>query len=179
MLRDIIAVMLILYITFIRPRVPDIIVSLFDSRIFRIIVLALIVYISRQNMRFGVLTAIGFVVVISVIKEQLMYEGFIEGMEDIKKEPATSEKTTPVKLKTVKPAVKPKPTQTVKPKPTQTVKPKPQVKPTQTVKPKPQVKPTQTVKPKPTQTVKPKQVKTVKPTQTVKPKPKVEPTQTI
>jgi hypothetical protein len=103
MLRDIIAVMIILYISLIRPRVPDIVVSLFDSRIFRILMLTLIVYVSRQNMRFSVLLAIGFVVVVAVIKEQIMYEGFIEGMEDMKPVGTSTQTATPTTVPDVKP----------------------------------------------------------------------------
>jgi hypothetical protein len=48
--------------------------------------ITLISYMANRSLTFSILLAVGFVVIIALIKEQLIYEGFIEGMEDMEVE---------------------------------------------------------------------------------------------
>ena len=97
-LRDLSAVAIIVYASAIRPKLPSYIISLFDSSMFRILIIALISYLATNNsLQFSILLAIGFVVVIGLIKEQLLYEGFTEGMEEAqaKSKPAPKSEDVP------------------------------------------------------------------------------------
>jgi len=87
-LRDLTAVAIIIYASAMRPKLPQSIIKLFDSGFFRMAIITLVAYMSNNNatLSFSVLLAIGFVLIIAMIKEQLLYEGFIEGMEDMKEE---------------------------------------------------------------------------------------------
>jgi hypothetical protein len=87
-LRDLTAVAIIIYASAMRPKLPQSIIKLFDSGFFRMVIITLVAYMSNNNatLSFSILLAIGFVLIIAMIKEQLLYEGFIEGMEDMKEE---------------------------------------------------------------------------------------------
>ena len=82
MITDFIAVLLIVYAAVIRPDLPPVILRLFDNGLFRVLIISLILYTTNHNLKFSVLAAIGFVVTVMLVKEQMMCEGFASGLTD-------------------------------------------------------------------------------------------------
>jgi hypothetical protein len=96
MISDFIAVLLLVYASVIRPDLPHFIIKLFDNGIFRVLIIAIILYTTNHSLKFSVLMAIGFVVTLMLVKEQMMYEGFAEGMEDAAEQPPAEKKVKKV-----------------------------------------------------------------------------------
>jgi hypothetical protein len=73
---------LVLYAGMAKPQLPDFIASLFDNAIFRLLVLALVVYTSTKNLRLSLIVAVAFSVTMSMLAEQKVAEGFIDSINE-------------------------------------------------------------------------------------------------
>lgn len=70
---------LILYASLARPDLPLWVARLFDNPFFRLFVLFSIAYAASKNVTIAVVTAITFAVVMSLLSEQRLREGFLAG----------------------------------------------------------------------------------------------------
>lgn len=71
---------LVLYSSLARPQLPQFIMDLFDSAVFRLIVLTMIGVMSNQSIELSVMVAIAFTITMNLLNEQKIAEGFVEGM---------------------------------------------------------------------------------------------------
>ncbi len=67
---------LVLYGGLAKPAMPKVVVKLFDNKIFRIIYMAMIVYMSKQDIKFAIMMAVAF----SITMELVNQTKFLEGM---------------------------------------------------------------------------------------------------
>lgn len=75
-------IFLILYAGMARPQLPKFIADLFQSAIFRLAVLVLIAYMSTQDLQMAVMIAVAFSVTMNLLNEQLIAEGFMDGIQE-------------------------------------------------------------------------------------------------
>jgi len=68
--------LIVLYAVLARPTLPPIIKNLFNNEIFRIIVLALVVYRGNKNPAFALTIAVSFVMVLNKLNEEKLKEEF-------------------------------------------------------------------------------------------------------
>ena len=71
----------ILYASLARPDLPPAIARVFENPISKMIVYALIVTLMTQNLQVAIVVAIAFYVLMSMLREQRIAEGFIEGLK--------------------------------------------------------------------------------------------------
>lgn len=71
----------VLYASLARPDLPPNIARLFESPIVKMIIYALIVLLMTQNLQVALVVAIAFYVLMSMLREQRIAEGFIEGLK--------------------------------------------------------------------------------------------------
>lgn len=72
----------ILFSSLIRPPIPESIIKLFDSKLIKIAVYAIIVWLLTQSVQVALIVAISFFILMDLIKETKIREGFINGMEE-------------------------------------------------------------------------------------------------
>jgi hypothetical protein len=70
----------VLYASLARPTLPSGIAQLFDYPLTKMIVYALIVLLMTQNLQVAIVVAIAFYVLMSMLREQKIAEGFVEGL---------------------------------------------------------------------------------------------------
>lgn len=73
---------LMLYASMARPQLPGFMAGLFDNGLFRLTVLALVVFMSGHNIQLSVMIAIAFTISMNLLNEQKIAEGFIEGFHE-------------------------------------------------------------------------------------------------
>ena len=73
---------LVFYGGYAAPKLPDLIVSLFENPIFRIFILSLIVYKGNSNPSIAILISVGFTVVMDRINKQSITENFNNRIEN-------------------------------------------------------------------------------------------------
>lgn len=74
----VVALFVVLYASNVAPRLPDVVMDLFNNPIFRVFVLFLVAYIANKNPAIALLVAIAFVVTLNVINRQEAEEGFLD-----------------------------------------------------------------------------------------------------
>ena len=77
----IIALFLILYASMARPELPDSVARLFENPFFRLFVLFCIAYAASKNVTIAVVVAVAFAVVMSMLSEMRLREGFSSGFK--------------------------------------------------------------------------------------------------
>ena len=75
-LSTILVVVLVLYASTVRPNLPSGIKKLFDNPIFRVSILAFIVYRAKKNLQLAIMIAIAFTVTLNVLSDQEINESF-------------------------------------------------------------------------------------------------------
>ena len=70
----------ILYAGLAAPTLPSGIAHLFESSIMKMMMYALIVFLATQNLQVALVVAIAFYVLMSMLREQKIGEGFIDGL---------------------------------------------------------------------------------------------------
>ena len=73
---SILGLFLVLYGGLAAPKLPSIIQKLFDNKIFRIIILSLIVYTSQKDTRISIMLAVVFIMSIDLLRNKKMFENF-------------------------------------------------------------------------------------------------------
>ena len=73
-----ITLFLVVYSGLVAPKLPNVIVKLFDNPIFRILILSLIVYNGNKDPQFAIMIAVGFTVTMNMVSKQKLFEGFAE-----------------------------------------------------------------------------------------------------
>jgi len=68
---------LILYGALARPDLPDFIMDLFDSAIFRMLILFLIAFTASKNPQIAIIVAVVFTLTMNLLSEKKMAEGFM------------------------------------------------------------------------------------------------------
>jgi len=68
---------LILYASLARPQLPDFLMRLFDSALFRLVFLTGLAFMATRNIQAALLVAVAFTVTMSLLQEQKMVEGFL------------------------------------------------------------------------------------------------------
>ena len=71
----------VLYASLARPSLPQWVANLFEHRITKMIFYALIVFLLTQNLQVALVVAIAFYILMSMLREQRIAEGFIEGLQ--------------------------------------------------------------------------------------------------
>lgn len=75
-------VFLVLYGSMARPQLPEFVATLFETAVFRLLVLALIAYISTKDLQVALLVAVAFTITMNLLGEQRVAEGFIAGIKE-------------------------------------------------------------------------------------------------
>lgn len=75
-LSTILIVVLVLYASTVRPNLPNNIKKLFENPIFRVSILAFIVYRAKKNLQLAIMIAIAFTVTLNVLSDQEINESF-------------------------------------------------------------------------------------------------------
>lgn len=70
----------VLYASLARPALPQHIAALFEHPLFKIIIYALIVLLLTHNLQVALVVSIAFYVLMSMLREQRVAEGFIDGL---------------------------------------------------------------------------------------------------
>jgi type IV secretory pathway VirB3-like protein len=70
----------VLYASLARPELPQGIAGIFEHPLTKIIFYALIVLLTTQNLQVAIVTAIAFYVLMSMLREQRIAEGFVDGL---------------------------------------------------------------------------------------------------
>lgn len=73
---------LVLYAGMAKPQLPPVVAGLFDTAVFRLVVLTLVVFMSGRNLQLSILVAVAFTVTMNLLNEQKIAEGFMDGMAD-------------------------------------------------------------------------------------------------
>ena len=60
---------LVLYGGLAKPAMPKVVVKLFDNKIFRIIYMAMIVYMSKQDIKFAIMMAVAFSITMELVNQ--------------------------------------------------------------------------------------------------------------
>lgn len=68
---------LVLYGGLAKPDLPEFILDLFDSAVFRVLVLFLIAFTASRNYQVALLVAVGFTLTMNLLNERKMAEGFM------------------------------------------------------------------------------------------------------
>lgn len=76
------ALFLVLYSSLARPQLPQFVMDLFDNSIFRLVVLTLVVFMGNGNIQIALLTAVAFTITMSMLNEQKIAEGFVDGIKE-------------------------------------------------------------------------------------------------
>ena len=74
----VVALFVVLYASNVAPRLPDVVIDLFNNPIFRVFVLFLVAYVANKNPAVALLVSIAFVVTLNVINRQEAEEGFLD-----------------------------------------------------------------------------------------------------
>jgi hypothetical protein len=74
----VVALFVVLYASNVAPRLPDVVIDLFNNPIFRVFVLFLVAYIANKNPAVALLVSVAFVVTLNVINRQEAEEGFLD-----------------------------------------------------------------------------------------------------
>lgn len=74
-----VSLFLILYASLARPALPLWVIRLFENPLFRLFVLFSIAYAASKNVTVAVITAVAFAVVMSLLSEMRLREGFENG----------------------------------------------------------------------------------------------------
>lgn len=77
-LTGVIALFVVLYASNVSPRLPDVVMDLFNNPVFRVFVLFLVAYVANKNPAVALLVSVGFVVTLNVINRQEAEEGFLD-----------------------------------------------------------------------------------------------------
>ena len=72
----IVTVIILLYASLARPKLPNFMVKLFENPIFRVLFLSLIVYKGNRDPVFSIMIAIAFTVTMNLISQQRFFENF-------------------------------------------------------------------------------------------------------
>jgi len=73
---------LVLYSSLARPQLPQFVMDLFDNSIFRLAILTLVVFMGNGNIQIALLTAVAFTITLSMLNEQKIAEGFVNGIKE-------------------------------------------------------------------------------------------------
>ena len=79
---SVISLFVILYASLARPQLPECIAVLFDSAVFRVLFLTMLVYMSNQNLQISIMLALAFTITMNLLNEQKIAEGFIDGIKE-------------------------------------------------------------------------------------------------
>jgi hypothetical protein len=74
--KTILTMFLVLYGGLAAPKLPKVIVDLFDNDVFRVIILAAVVYMGNRDPKLAIMIAIGFVISMNTLKNYKMFENF-------------------------------------------------------------------------------------------------------
>lgn len=75
---SIIGLILSLYGSLARPKLPSFIKSLFDTPVFRVFILALIMYRGNKDPQLSLMLSVGFVLVMNQLNEEKIKEEFMD-----------------------------------------------------------------------------------------------------
>ena len=89
----VLSMFLVFYSGLAAPKLPGFIVKLFDNAIFRILILALVVYNGNRDPRMALMIAVGFTVTMNILAKQKFLEGFADDFEDSELEEFTENDT--------------------------------------------------------------------------------------
>lgn len=83
-----ISLMLALYVTVARPALPDFLMRLFENPIFRVAIMAFIVYRGNKDPQLALIVAVAFLFTTNMLTEQKISDGFeqFENMNDLQDE---------------------------------------------------------------------------------------------
>lgn len=71
----------VLYASLARPELPEGIARIFEYPLTKMIFYALIVLLMTQNLQVAIVVSIAFYVLMSMLREQRIAEGFVEGLK--------------------------------------------------------------------------------------------------
>ena len=74
---------LILYGGLASPELPGFVRKLFENRIFKILILSLVVYTSNKDPKFAVLMAVAFTITMNMLDNQIIAEKFSSGSDNM------------------------------------------------------------------------------------------------
>lgn len=74
----VVALFVVLYASNVAPRLPNVVIDLFNNPIFRVFVLFLVAYVANKNPAVALLVSVAFVVTLNVINRQEAEEGFLD-----------------------------------------------------------------------------------------------------
>lgn len=80
--KSILTLFLVLYGGLAAPKLPDSLLKLFDNQMFRIIILALIVYMGQKDAMFAIMIAVAFVISMNTLNQKKIKEKFSFWEED-------------------------------------------------------------------------------------------------
>lgn len=65
-----------------RPQLPEFVANLFENPAFRVLVLALVVFMSGNNLQLSIMIAVAFTITMNLLSEQRIAEGFVDGIRE-------------------------------------------------------------------------------------------------
>lgn len=84
MASSVMTLFIVLYAGLARPELPKFIKNLFTNAIFRVIVLALVVYKGNKDPQFAIMLAVGFVVTMNYVSQQEVKEKFVNNLPQLR-----------------------------------------------------------------------------------------------
>tara|TARA_B100001964_G_C13895015_1_gene449001 strand:+ start:330 stop:650 length:321 start_codon:yes stop_codon:yes gene_type:complete len=81
---SVMTLLIVLYSGLARPELPKSIRKLFNNAVFRVLVLALVVYRGNKDPQFAIMLAVGFVITMNLISEQELKEKFRNNLPQLK-----------------------------------------------------------------------------------------------
>jgi len=73
---------LALYAGMAKPQLPEFVAQLFENPVFRMAILALVVYMSTRDLRMAIMVAVAFTLTMNLVNEQRISEGFMAGIQE-------------------------------------------------------------------------------------------------
>jgi hypothetical protein len=73
---------LALYAALASPQLPDGIAKMFENAGFRMIIMALVVYMSSKKLDVAIMIAVAFTVTMNMLNEKNVAEGFVDGIKN-------------------------------------------------------------------------------------------------
>ena len=78
----VLSLFLALYAALARPQLPEPVAKMFENAGFRLVVMALVVYMSSKKLDLAIMVAVAFAVTMNMLNEQRVAEGFVDGIKN-------------------------------------------------------------------------------------------------
>ncbi len=78
----VLSLVLALYAAMVAPKLPEPVAQMFENKIFRVVFMALILYMSGRDLKLAIMISVAFMVTMVMLNEQRVSEGFVDGIKE-------------------------------------------------------------------------------------------------